>query len=293
MITKNLKFFAVEVVVNKVKVVVIAVYKSPSTDYKVFSQIFEPLQFLVTKYTHVIMLGDMNIDFLKQNEPKFKYFKSEIVEPLGLTQIINKPTRITANTKSLIDIILVNSTKNVKFWNVTNCPFDVDHEIIYMAYNFKKEKFAPKMIKKRDMKNFSEDAFLNKLNLAPWGNIYAPENPEILHDNPDDANSEIIVNRQVTILENIFRDVVDEIAPFKSFRVTRPSSPWLTDEMKTKMNERDKLRAMYKKDFDENIYEKYKELRNEINHQKRKAKIQHFNKNINYQSRNPKKITRL
>ena len=85
------------------------------------------------------------------------------------------------------------------------------------------------------MKNFSEDAFLNKLNLAPWGNIYAPENPEILHDNPDDANSEIIVNRQVTILENIFRDVVDEIAPFKSFRVTRPSSPWLTDEMKTKV----------------------------------------------------------
>ena len=235
------------------------------------------------------MLGDMNIDYLKKKEPKYNFFNSEIVEPLGLTQIIDKPTRITANTKSLIDLILVSSTKNVKFWNVANCPFDVDHEIIYMAYNFKKEKFAPKMITKRDMKNFSEEAFLNKLNLAPWGSIYAPENPKILKDNPEDANSEIIVNKQVTILENIFRDVVDEIAPFKSFRVTRPSSPWLTEEMKIKMNERDKLRALYKKEFDEKIFEKYKELRNEINHEKRKAKIKHFNKNINNQCRNSKK----
>ena len=287
---KKFEVCAVEVIVNKVKVVVITVYKSPSTDYKVFSQIFETLQFLVSKYAHVIMLGDMNIDYLKKREPKFNFFNSEIVEPLGLTQIIDKPTRITANTTSLIDLILVSSTKNVKFWNVANCPFDVDHEIIYMAYNFKKEKFAPKMIKKRDMKNFSEEVFVNKLNLAPWGNIYAPENPKILQDNPEDAISEIIVNKQVTILENIFRDVVDEIAPFKTFRVTRPSSPWLTEEMKMKMNERDKLRALYKKDFDENIFEKYKELRNEINHEKRKAKIKHFNKNINSQCRNSKKI---
>ena len=76
--------------------------------------------------------------------------------------IIDKPTRITANTTSLIYLILISSTKNVKFWKVATCKFDMDHEIIYMAYNFKKEKFAPKMIKKKDMKNFSEEVFVNK-----------------------------------------------------------------------------------------------------------------------------------
>ena len=281
---------AVEVTVNKVKVVVITVYKSPSTDYKVFSQIFDSLQFLVSKYSHVVMLGDMNINYLAKTEPKFRFFNSEIVEPLGLTQIIEKPTRITANTQSLLDIILVSSPKNVKFWNVTDCPFDVDHEIIYMAYNFKKEKFVPKTIRKRDMKNFSENEYLDKLNLAPWGSIYAAENPGILEDNPEDATPLEIINKQVTILENIVRDVVDEVAPFKTFRVTRPPTPWLTEDMKIKMNERDKLRALYKKDFDPEIHEKYKELRNEINHEKRKAKIKHFNKNINNQTRNSKKI---
>ena len=36
---------AIEVTVNKVKVAVIAIYKSPSTDYKVFSQIFDSFGF--------------------------------------------------------------------------------------------------------------------------------------------------------------------------------------------------------------------------------------------------------
>ena len=140
------------------------------------------------------------------------------------------------------------------------------------------------------MKNFSENEFLDKLNLAPWGSIYAAENLKILEENPEDATPQEIINKQVTILENTFRNVVDEVAPFKTFRVTRPPTPWLTDEMKIKMNERDKLRALYKKDFDPEIHEKYKELRNEINHEKRKAKIKHFNKNINTQTRNSKKI---
>ena len=145
---------------------------------------------------------------------------------LVLRRIFKKRTRITDKTKSLLDIILVSSPNNVKFWNVTDCPFDVDHEIIYMAYNFKKEKFVPKTIKRREMKNFSEKEFLNKLNLAPWGSIYAAENPEILEKNPEDAAPEVIINKQVTILENIFRDVVDDIAPFKTFRVTRPPTPY-------------------------------------------------------------------
>ena len=159
-----------------------------------------------------------------------------------------------------------------------------------MAYNFKKEKFKPKIISKRDMKNFSEEEFLKKLNVAPWGQIYSAENPDILFHNPEDADPKNIVNNQVTILENIFRNVVDEVAPFKTCRVTRPASPWLTDEIKEKMNERDKLRAKYKSNFNPHIFEKYKELRNEINHEKRNAKIKHFNSKINFMVRNSKKV---
>ena len=126
------------------------------------------------------------------------------------------------------------------------------------------------------MKDFSDEVFREKLDTAPWGNIYAVPEDEI--------------GDQVTILENVFRDVVDEVAPFKTFRVTRPPIPWMTEDMKTKMHERDKLRAQYKANFDNETFEKYKELRNTINHEKRKAKIKHFNLNINKQTRNSKRI---
>ena len=76
----------------------------------------------------------------------------------------------------------------------------------------------------------------------------------------------------------------------KTFRVTRPPTPWMTERMKTKMHERDKLRAQYKANFDNETFEKYKELSNTINHEKRKAKIKHFNSNINKQTPNSKRI---
>ena len=56
------------------------------------------------------------------------------------------------------------------------------------------------------------------------------------------------------------------------------------------MNERDKLRAKFKNNLDPKTFEKYKDLRNEINHEKRKAKIKYFNSNINNKCRNARKI---
>ena len=182
---------AIEVVLNKVKVAVVSIYKSPSVEYRVYDLIFESLQALIIKYGHVVILGDLNIDFLNKDTPKYRYFKSQIVDPLGLTQLINKPTRTTKNTKTLIDLILVSSPESVKYSDVTVCPFEVDHDLIYMAYNFKKVKFKPRMITKRIMKDFSVDEFKNKLDLAPLGNINAgPQND--------------IVN-QIVIFENILK----------------------------------------------------------------------------------------
>ena len=230
---------AIEVVLNKVKVAVVSIYKSPSVEYRVYDLIFESLQALIIKYGHVVILGDLNIDFLNKDTPKYRYFKSQIVDPLGLTQLINKPTRTTKNTKTLIDLILVSSPESVKYSDVTVCPFEVDHDLIYMAYNFKKVKFKPRMITKRIMKDFSVDEFKNKLDLAPWGNINSvPQND---------------IDNQIVILENIFENVLDEVAPLKTFRVTRPPSPWLTEDLKKLMDDRDKLKAAYKKNLTQSL----------------------------------------
>ena len=64
----------------------------------------------------------------------------------------------------------------------------------------------------------------------------------------------------------------------------------MTEDMKTKLPEKNILRAQYKSNFDNKTFEKYKELTNTINYEKRKAKIKHFNSNINKQTHNSKGI---
>ena len=74
----------VEVEINKLKILIGVLYKSPSVRYGVFNDILETLAFLTTKYDHCVLMGDFNIDQLKTDSPGFKYFKNNILEPLSL-----------------------------------------------------------------------------------------------------------------------------------------------------------------------------------------------------------------
>ena len=109
------------------------------------------------------------------------------------------------------------------------------------------------------IKDFSVDEFKNKLYLAPWKNILAvPQN---------------YIDNQIVILENIVENVLDEVGPLKTFRVNRPPSPWFTEDFKKLMDDRDKLQAAYKKNFDTYFEEKYRTLRNIVVHKKDRLRL--------------------
>ena len=60
--------------------------------------------------------------------------------------------------------------------------------------------------------------------MAPWGNIEAVDDDD--------------VDNKVTIFENIHKEIIDKHAPMRTFRVTRPATPWLTTEIKDLMDQR-------------------------------------------------------
>ena len=86
------------------------------------------------------------------------------------------------------------------------------------------------------------------------------------------------VDNQIVVLENLFNNVLDDVVPVKTFRVTRPPSTWLTEDLKKLMDDRDKLKPAYKKSFDPELETEYKDLRNIVTHKKRTAKLFHFKK---------------
>ena len=126
-----------EIEINKIKILVGVLYKSPSVRYGVFNEIFEAIAYLTTKYDHCVLLGDFNIDQLKTDSPAFKFFQNNILQPLSLTQVVKSPTRITEDTCTLIDLIIVNSPNNVKFVGTTDCSGISDHKMVYCSYSLK------------------------------------------------------------------------------------------------------------------------------------------------------------
>ena len=266
----------VEIKVGVVKMAVGVIYKSPLVPYSVFAAIHENIAFVTSKYDHCIILGDMNIDHLKIDSSALKFFNSYVTEPFAFTQIVDKPTRITKNTSTLIDLMLTSNAENVKAHGVVDTPGISDHCLIFMAYSLKKPKFKPKILTRRDFRNFNEKLFVKDMEKAPWGNILAVADDDI--------------DNKVTIFENIHREIIDKHAPFRTFRVTRPASPWLNEDIKKLMDDRDKYKNKFNLDKNPESEEIYKTLRNAVSHSIRQEKIKSFNKKINANVKNSKQF---
>ena len=262
------------------------IYKPPKIPYGVLATIQESLAYITTKYEHVIITGDFNINFMAPESYPTVFFQMNVSEPFGLTQVVKDPTRVTSTSSTLIDLMLVKNSDNVKKCGVVDIPGISDHCCVYLAYSIYKPKFKPKIITKRDFSKFNQEAFLEDIRLAPFELIYA-----VSEDN---------LNDKATIFENVFSSVLNSHAPFKTFTVRHQKSSWLTDHIKKQMNQRDKYKNhlnSIKRKLDsvsegtpEHISlkkqlltadENFKTLRNHVNRLVRDAKVQTFNTEVN------------
>ena len=283
----------VEVKCQFAKVAVGVVYKTPLVSYTEYSVLTEVLAPIITGYEHHIIMGDFNIDQLKPDSSACKYFREHVLEPFDLTQMITEPTRITEKSSTIIDLLLVSYPENVKVVGVADIPAIADHCLIFSSYAIKKPKFKPKIVVKRKMDNFNIENFKNDISVAHWGSLSAFDYGDL--------------DNKITVIENIFRDIIDKHCPKVEIRVTHPpASAWLTPEIKQLQNDRDKYYSKFKKmkkaekkekSTDPNYKSKmqitesiYHQLRNKVTHAIRKSKIVVFDEKINKKLKQPKQF---
>ena len=272
----------VECKFRKTILLVGVIYKSPGVSYKAYEEITECIASITTKYTHVILLGDYNLDFLRPDAPATKFFKTNILEQFGLEQIITKPTRITRNSRSLLDLILISNPSMVKHSDVVDFPGLSDHSLTYLSYSIKRPRFKPKKILRRDFRKFSTNDFNTDIEKINWLELHAIQMNDTLTPTTK-------MNSQITFFENYFTDVVDKHAPFREVVIKKPVNPtWITDDLVKMMDSRDIYKKIFNQTNDSYFYDKFKELKNRVTHLIRKAKIADFNANINNKLKNIK-----
>jgi len=77
----------------------------------------------------VVITGDLNLDRLKPELREGKILK-DLEDVHGLTCLITKPTRLTENTQTLLDVILTNKPELFKEAHVYNPEIISDHAMV-------------------------------------------------------------------------------------------------------------------------------------------------------------------
>ena len=88
-----------------------------------------------------------------------------------MTQLIADPTRITANTSSVLDHVIVNKTDKVIDSGVLDLSLS-DHQAVFMVRGAPVRTGSPVVVKRRVFKNYSREILNSELRRIDWSPVY-------------------------------------------------------------------------------------------------------------------------
>lgn len=241
-------------------------YKPPCYNYKQFYSLFEDaVAYVYPAVDNILCLGDFNVDMLRTESSECR-FVTVTLEGLGLFQIVDKPTRVTDESETLLDHILTTDCDFASNSSVLSVSREVsDHCLTYCCVKFFNLKPAPVFKTVRDFKNIDHVHFRADLLSIPWNNIY----------HMDD------VNRKVQFLNDGIIALLNLHAPYKTYRITKKYAPWLTGTLREMMLLRDNALKLYKFTRGAADWQAYKDLRNIVTVAVKREKKAYYNHTLN------------
>ena len=139
-------------------------YRPPDSPVSLFNEIDSGNQ-------EFFLLGDINVGFFFQIR-QYLTLLNEKIYLLFMTWIslITEPTRITLNSRSLVDLCIVNSPLKIANCGVVQLAIS-DHALIYIPRKAHYQRTGSRIIKTRQMRNFHKANFLRDIQQKAWPNI--------------------------------------------------------------------------------------------------------------------------
>ncbi len=191
------------------------------------------------------MIGDLIDNFLS---PSSKL--SRIVTTSKLTQVIDKPTRVTPTSATFFDVVITNMP------NIISDSYIIpgvvaDHDLIGVFVDISKPKGQPVTKTKRDLRNYSSE------NLCTHNSNETLKLIQILHkDN---------VNKQVLLLTWVMTDNINQCGPMTNVTLRRPTAPWINNEVKEAILERKRAQKLLKENrHNILLQQKFKEIKRRV-----------------------------
>lgn len=219
-VVANCWCIAVEVKDNIYKGVIAVVYHSPSASDDDFIRFLEDVVDLLIVKGQCIMIGDFNIDFMT-NSFYAKKIRMEMAN-LGMMQYVDKPTRVTKDSKTLIDLVFANHKLNC---NVHDRSKITDHSWISVELYVKIKSDKYRKCTSRDYSKFQIDEFIKVI------------------EERIEYKCDLDVNvRAESFVQNIVK-ALDVVAPKKKFKIPRmwEGKKWYSDDITVATKKRDEI----------------------------------------------------
>ena len=227
-ICSNLESLTIKLNIPYVRPMLITtIYRPPGSTVDLFPKLEELLKSLEPDDTEIIFMGDLNCDLFKTNDNDTKHIK-RIYNMFKLGQMINQPTRVTGDTKTLIDHMATNRPDAVSHSGVIACGIS-DHDMVYLNRSMRLThiKRDPKVTETRKYNQFDSTAFLTDLKAAPFNEISRSTNSP---------------SEMWTIWKTLYLNILNKHAPVTKIKINGNNLPYITSKVRRMIRQRDYLR---------------------------------------------------
>ena len=173
----------------------------------------------------ILVVGDLNCNLLKTTQEAEAL--RDMCCSLNLVQLIDKPTRVTLQSSSLIDVIMTSSESLIVKSGVVEVNIS-DHFLVSCELNLKKPKLKPTYINARSFKDYDRNQFVMDLAQIPWHENFSIDD----------------VNEKLSSFNGHFLSILEKHAPVKSMKIRYRRCPFMSREIKELMKNRDKLHKL-------------------------------------------------
>ena len=223
---------------------------------------------LMPKYTQalslnrdIVLTGEVNCDLLTKN-PRGDALCSFCIS-VNAKQLIEKPTRVTKNCRSLLDVIMVSNPDLVQSSDVLDLTIS-DHYLAFAVLNLRAPKQDTNYITTRSFRKYNTDQIANDIAHIPW-------------DTTDLMDS---ADEKLDAFNDLFLTCLNAHAPVKTVKLKHKPNPFITDDIKDLMKTRDSMHRKARKTGAVNDWQAFRDLKKEVKSILRKAEIEHFNEQI-------------
>ena len=189
-----------------------------------------------------------------------------------LEQIIKEPTRVTCNTRSLIDLLVTSTPSLFRSSGVLSTTIS-DHYPIFGVTNG--PAICPhkhRILTTRTWNDESRKNFINDLKKTPWTFL------EFFDD----------VEDMYSAWECLFKSLIDSHLPIKRKRLRKQTHPWLDNSVLRMMRTRNKANKKAIRTGLTEDWQKYRRLRNQVTSSSRKNRKAYFTNKLRENRANPK-----